>query len=488
MAERTGIATAARSPLPIRTWRFDGWRFDPASGDLWRPGEGEPERLTPQLARLLEVILERGGRVVRREVLYRAIWGDTHVDQEHGLNFLVRQLRIALGDDARTPLFVETVRGRGYRFLRPARLKSAGAGGRDAEGFPRPRRPRRLALALLALSTGGLAVLALGGVGAHRSGGALATPSEPARQAYLEGRYLATKLTLEDQRRAAARYQRAISLDPDFAPAWVGLASVHQTLVQAGAEPAREGLELARDAAAAALERDPDHSQAHLVLGTAELYLHLDWDRAAEHLARARAGDPESAEARLWHARALAAGGHFDAAIAEARSALDVDPESRAALVDLGWFYYFAGRYEEAAAVSRRSLELEPGSLAALQCLQLSSLVRGADREARDATARIAALLPGEGPGGEERPARDSVESIAELADRMAEACDSLTLDRARLLALEGRRAEALAALRDGLERRLWWSPFVAVDPAFAELRGDEGFRLLLADVREGRV
>lgn len=484
MAERTGIVTGASGSVRTPAWSFDGWRFDPSSGDLWRPGKGEPERLTLQLARLLEVLLEGGGRVVSREALYRALWGDTHVDQEHGLNFLVRQLRIALGDDARAPRFVETVRGRGYRFLRPVEAVSA--------EVTSPRgRSRRVGLGLLALSMGGLAMLALGGGGAHRTAGApdvVATPSEPAREAYLEGRYLAAKPTLEDQRRAAARYQRAISLDPGFAPAWAGLASVHQTLVQAGAEPAREGLELARDAAAAALERDPGHPQAHLVLGTAELYLHLDWDRAAEHLARARAADPESAEARLWHARALAAGGDFDAAIAEARSALAVDPESRAALVDLGWFYYFAGRYEEAAEVARRSLELEPRSLAALQCLQLSALVRGADREARDATARIAALLSGEGPGEAEGPAQGSVESIAELADRMAGACNSLTLDRARLLALDGRRTEALAALRDGLERRLWWSPFVAVDPAFAGLQDDERFRLLLADVREGRV
>jgi DNA-binding winged helix-turn-helix (wHTH) protein len=58
------------------------------------------------------------GRLVTRDALTAAIWGDgTHVKFDDGLNYCVRQLRAALGDDARSPRFIETIPRRGYRFI-----------------------------------------------------------------------------------------------------------------------------------------------------------------------------------------------------------------------------------------------------------------------------------------------------------------------------------------------------------------------------------
>lgn len=115
-------SSKSTQPQPAREtgrYAFGSMRFEPSSGELWHPGEAEPLRLRPQVARLLEVLLKGHGHVVSREALYESIWGETFVDQEQGLNFLIRQLRIALRDDAREPKLVETVRGRGYRFLEP---------------------------------------------------------------------------------------------------------------------------------------------------------------------------------------------------------------------------------------------------------------------------------------------------------------------------------------------------------------------------------
>jgi len=96
--------------------RFDRYTFDPASGQLTRDSVKVP--LQRQPSRLLELLLARPGEVVTREEIRQALWGaDTHVDFERSLNFCVAKLRAALGDDAASPRYVETVPTRGYRFI-----------------------------------------------------------------------------------------------------------------------------------------------------------------------------------------------------------------------------------------------------------------------------------------------------------------------------------------------------------------------------------
>ena len=66
----------------------------------------------------MSLLLEKPGEVVTREELRAFLWGEaTHVDFEHGLNTAVRKLRRALGDSAESPIFIETVPGRGYRLI-----------------------------------------------------------------------------------------------------------------------------------------------------------------------------------------------------------------------------------------------------------------------------------------------------------------------------------------------------------------------------------
>jgi len=81
---------------------------------------GRKVRLQPQPFKLLSLLATEPGRIVTREEIRAALWkDDTFVDFEQGVNFAIRQVRDALGDDADTPLFIETVPKRGYRFLAP---------------------------------------------------------------------------------------------------------------------------------------------------------------------------------------------------------------------------------------------------------------------------------------------------------------------------------------------------------------------------------
>ena len=99
-----------------RTLRFGDFEVDPAAGELRRGGV--PVNLPPQPARVLAFLAGRPGEVVTREEIQAEIWGqETHVDFVQGLNYCIRQIRMALGDDASSPRYVETLPRRGYRFV-----------------------------------------------------------------------------------------------------------------------------------------------------------------------------------------------------------------------------------------------------------------------------------------------------------------------------------------------------------------------------------
>jgi TolB-like protein/DNA-binding winged helix-turn-helix (wHTH) protein/Flp pilus assembly protein TadD len=98
------------------TIRFDDFEFDPRSGELLY--KGTAVRIQPQPLRVLRILLERPGETISREELSNLIWGDTtYVEFDQGLNYCIRQIRVALGDSATKPVYVETLPRQGYRFL-----------------------------------------------------------------------------------------------------------------------------------------------------------------------------------------------------------------------------------------------------------------------------------------------------------------------------------------------------------------------------------
>jgi DNA-binding winged helix-turn-helix (wHTH) protein len=107
--------------------------FDPASGELTDAETGSAVvRLQPQVAALLSALLERPGTVVSRAELQSRLWPDTNVDFDEGINYSVRQLRLALGDDASAPRFIETLPRRGYRLIAPVSPLTKAVGVRTA--------------------------------------------------------------------------------------------------------------------------------------------------------------------------------------------------------------------------------------------------------------------------------------------------------------------------------------------------------------------
>lgn len=98
-----------------RRLRFAQFEIDLDARELRR--DGRPVRIQPQPLRVLEILAMHAGTVVTREELRHQIWDEaTFVEFDQGLNYCIRQIRVALGDDAASPSFIETLKKRGYRF------------------------------------------------------------------------------------------------------------------------------------------------------------------------------------------------------------------------------------------------------------------------------------------------------------------------------------------------------------------------------------
>ena len=92
---------------------------------------GHTVRLQPQPYKLLCLLTSQAGKVVTREDIRSTLWTDeTFVDYEQGVNFAMKQVRDALGDDADSPVYIQTIPKRGYRFIAPVDA--------TAHGVPQP--------------------------------------------------------------------------------------------------------------------------------------------------------------------------------------------------------------------------------------------------------------------------------------------------------------------------------------------------------------
>ncbi|MGA2812255.1 MAG: tetratricopeptide repeat protein [Candidatus Acidiferrum sp.] len=143
--------------------RFGPFELDSSTGELRK--HGRKIKLQGQPIKILTLLLARPGVMVTREELQRTLWPDnTFVDFESSLNAAVKRLRAALSDSAESPRFIETLAGRGYRFMAPlTRMEPAAIEAPQIERSPaKPQRswPVRT-LAITALLVVALCVVAI---------------------------------------------------------------------------------------------------------------------------------------------------------------------------------------------------------------------------------------------------------------------------------------------------------------------------------------
>ncbi len=135
------------SPELRATFRIRDVVIDVAAYELRR--DGRAVRLERQPMDLLILLVERRGQLVSRGEIVDALWGkDVFVDVETGVHTAIRKIRQALRDPADAPIFIETVPGKGYRFIGPVEVlpfesAPSGRGRAGAGDRPSRRRPAR---------------------------------------------------------------------------------------------------------------------------------------------------------------------------------------------------------------------------------------------------------------------------------------------------------------------------------------------------------
>ena len=439
--------------------RFDEFELDEQTFELRR--NGSRVRIQQQPTRLLAFLLSRQGKLVTRQQIQDAIWGqDTFVDFEQSLNFCIRQIRITLDDHAEKPRFIETLPRLGYRFIGPVEIignsEPATTRGRirigvlpfeDLGGLAEdyfaigltedmisalshidparlrvtvgPRSPGgilpkeelerlqrefdldyllrgsvrrsaeaiRITAQLLDLSDKGVLwsevydrkssdllgvqeevtrrvsqSLALELLPGAAAGSRKYARSSAAYNAYLKGRFFWHKMTPDAIRSSLTHFNEALAIDPEFAPAYAGLADCYAQMgsIRLGMLKPFEALAKARTHLQRAMELDDTMAEAHCTSALIKIWYDFDWVGAEREFKVAISLDPGQVTALLWQSLYLSAMGRNQEAVASVQRARDSEPLSPIVNMYLGVALGHAGHYDLAIRQLNQTIELDP--------------------------------------------------------------------------------------------------------------------------------
>jgi serine/threonine-protein kinase len=312
-------------------------------------------------------------------------------------------------------------------------------------------------------------------------------PVNPAaHEAYLKGRYL-NKGTSSQQRKAREYFEEAIRIDPNYAPAYAGLADYYLASVQI--RPL-VSMPQARQLALKALDLAPALAEAHTELALIHFYADWDWAAADREFRRALELNPSDAEAHRTYSFYLAALSRTDEARAESLRAQRLDPLSMWTQITAGYVFYFNREYNEAIEQCRRVLEWEPNSAGGYDCLGTSYVAKGmyeqaiaasqeASRLSDNDPTRLVGLGRAYALAGRKSDARVVLDQLRQFSTRTYVSPYFF----AAIYAALGQNDEAFTWLNEALRERDVYLAWLKVDSAVDSLRRDPRFQELLHHV-----
>ena len=261
---------------------------------------------------------------------------------------------------------------------------------------------------------------------------------------YLRSHYLASQHSAENAMVAVEQANRAVELDPEFAPAWWAVSIAYDNASHLGFIPYHPAGERLREAAYRSIELEPRASRGRVELGYYYLSRALDFPAAEREFRRALELGPDDPEALAGLGKALTLTGRFEECAVPIRAALEIEPTNSTHQGFLVRCYLASRRYEEALAAAVANYELNPR---------------------RDSDSRELALLL---MGRHE-------EAIALLLENLDAKTDPATNPtHAYYLAQAGRHAEARAIL-ERLPPTLHWDRLAnGMHPRYRELTNRE--------------
>ncbi|MEP7064554.1 MAG: protein kinase [Gemmatimonadota bacterium] len=326
--------------------------------------------------------------------------------------------------------------------------------------------------------------------GVHLTGGErlvnTGTSDVVAHDLYLQARFFALKFTEPALRRAIELYREALSRDPNYAPAWAGIADAWSNLGDDFVAP-RDAYPNARAAAARAVALDSTQAEAHAALG-AVLYNTWDATGGGRELGRALALNPNIASTWGIYSEVLLFRGKLDSAVAANRRAIALDPLDPYQRVALAWTLISANRIDEAVTKAREALALDPHYGLAYVRIGYAQLIAGHPAAALEAYRQVEGFAP--------RSQAGMAVALARLGRRneARRVLANMERDAARHYVSGEGIAWAYIALGETDRGMLWLERAVrdrnanllrlATDPRWEPVRGDPRFVALVQKVQ----
>ena len=314
------------------------------------------------------------------------------------------------------------------------------------------------------------------------------TSASEAYSLYLEGRYLWNKRPGDVVWQAIDRFERAIAVDPNFAPAHAALAGVYGTLGawEYGVLPPAEAFAKAQRAAKRALELDPQLAAGHTAVGYTAL--HFDWnaDKACREFDHAIALNPAWVDAHHWHSHALCAAGRFRESLASCRRIVELDPVNPLMHAHVAWHYYMAREYGDALTQAEKVVRMEPsfhwGYFFAGWALE--QLGRGSDavntlKQATQNSSNNPVMLAGLGHALAANADRQAALRVIQDLQRLRGAKGLFAYEIGVIHAALGQTDDAFRWLAKAIDERSGWIAYLQRDPRLDALHTEPRFAAL---------
>ena len=206
-----------------------------------------------------------------------------------------------------------------------------------------------------------------------------------AYELYLKGRYFFNQYKDEAFVKAVEYYERAIELEPEYAPAYASLAVCQIFRWYYGYLSPGEAVFQWKAAMNRALEIDDDLAEAQLALALDRFLYEWNWKETEQAFRRAIELNPNYADLRWAFGAFLMVIKRFDEAIRQGRRALELDPLSLGVKFQVGWIFLFSNRAKDAQKQIEQMMEIEPRFHAAHRLIGASYLISEMYPEALDA-------------------------------------------------------------------------------------------------------
>ena len=311
---------------------------------------------------------------------------------------------------------------------------------------------------------------------------------------YLKARYNLHQMTPAAISRSIEGFEQAISADPNYAPAYAGLASAYALLAIAPFDflPPHQAMPAAERAARRALDLDSACAEAHTALALVNHHYHWKWNAAEADYERAIELNPDHADTHLWYSWLLLALGRRDAAFDEIEQTMSIvqetDPHRMVAVhTTRAAAYYFGREYERAVEECKKAEQLDP------QYFMLHFIAGRAHMRLNN-YAKAIAHLKASRTGTGEFPLMDAALGLAYavsgkkgLTAKMAEQFKAEAKKRyipptyfGMLFAGLGDRDTALEWLEKAFQERADGLTWLGVEPMLDEMRNDPRFQHLI--------